>query len=279
MIFNLTKKTILRKSLITLTVVFIFGLGLLPLIIISGGYSGLIAAKFWKPLSVVSQFLVALVAIISSKQAYAMFKTQEKHKYKPVIEVIFEEDRKDYQLEPSSGIPGFLFQKPAQANCEELKCRFTIINHNSPISEVKFNIYGHRKMHANKTPPLFREDIYVCVGLSGGKKKRINRPITLYEIRQEPPNLCFVPDLVGERTNYSRYDSIHDWSLVLKYKNILGQQYFDVYKMLVGSPGLTRSMRFFGSYEGEYTVDQPGVHEFVKYKGFPNKETSLGQLK
>jgi len=62
------------------------------------------------------------------------------------------------------------------------------------------------------------------------------------------------------------------WSLVFKYKNLLGESFFSVYKM--EGPVVPREssrMVFYGSFEGDYLVDNDD-HGFVNNRGFPSKE-------
>ena len=62
------------------------------------------------------------------------------------------------------------------------------------------------------------------------------------------------------------------WSLVLKYKNLLGEPFFCVYKM-EGPVRVEESSRmaFHGNFAGDYHVDDKN-HGFVGNRGFRNKE-------
>ena len=248
--------------------------------------AGLIWLVGWPAAGVLAQFLVALIALGGYVFSYYLYREQEAHKYWPVLTASFQLASNEGKEHLQGWMPGFSLALEGPDTI--LKPNFTLENISaSPVTDVRMNFYLHDYREVSKPHPFFEHDVVVADGIAGNSRSVFDQVLRSHRIhRDEDPAkkslagggkvlafnfsqlfLSLIPS--PRRDEQARLSA---WSLVFKYKNLLGESFFSVYKM-EGPIVREESSRmvFHGSFSGNYLVDE-GEHGFVQNRGFRNKE-------
>ena len=241
---------------------------------------------WWTGMTWVPSLLVAVIALAGYIASHQQYREQEARKYRPAIVATFSAPVVEKREGAQGWIPGFIYK--FEGSDPALDADFTLQNiSESPVTDVRMNFYLHNYERPETPQSFFEEDIVVVDGLAGKSGARFVQTLRSHRIR--PANTPTVSQISGGAVvlafNFSQLllslipsarreepARLSAWSLVLKYKNLLGEPFFCVYKM-EGPVRLEESSRmaFHGSFAGEYLVDDKN-HEFVENRGFCKKE-------
>lgn len=261
--------------------------------------------KHWALLSVVALFilvgfiwctgltwlpslLVAVIALAGYAASYRQYREQEAHKYRPALTASFQLATNEVRMSSQGWMPGFnfTFEGPDPI----LKPNFTAENiSESPVTDVCMNFYLHDYLDVRAPHAFFEHDVVVADGIAGNSRSVFDQVLRSHRIQPvEDPALSRVvgggrllafsfSELFLSLIPSAKRDEparLSAWSLVFKYKNLLGESFFSVYKM--EGPVVREEssrMAFHGSFAGDYLVDD-GDHQFVQNRGFVNKEAA-----
>lgn len=242
-------------------------------------------------ITAVASFSVAVVAVLGILSSQVIYQRREYNKYKPVIIASFDNDYSEDTTESATInklLDGFYVKNPNEIY-EVLISNIVLKNiSKSPVTDIKANFYIHSNKNG-KPYKLFKYDgVPLCQGLpeNSSESVEINEPFGGGRVTDN-----FVSSIRNTFSGYLNQNdgfkfkdkesgitkSISNFSLVIKYKNILGDSYFSVYKIEINY-GTTNNdesteMVFYGSFRGEYLKDSIKLgHAFVANKGFPSKE-------
>lgn len=241
---------------------------------------------WWTGMTWIPSLLVAVIALAGYGASHQQYREQEARKYRPAIVATFSVPVVEKREGAQGWIPGFVYK--FEKSDPALDADFTLQNiSESPVTDVRMNFYLHNYERPETPQSFFEEDIVVVDGLAGKSRARFVQTLRSHRIR--PANnptlsqssggavvlafsfsqllLSLIPS--ARREKPARLSA---WSLVLKYKNLLGEPFFCVYK--VEAPARLEEswrMAFHGSFAGDYLVDDKN-HGFVENRGFVSKE-------
>lgn len=243
----------------------------------------------WNSIGVIAQFIVAIIALGGYCVTYIIFQRQEAHKYHAAVVVNFNRQGEDGTNNAMAYCPGFVlkFEGPNQVLHADFKLDDI---GDTPVTDVRMNFYLHDIKAAGQPKPFFENDVLLADGIATGGSVAYNSPLRSHKIRKvNGGNLGVVslnPSYLSEFSYLNlfiapipsdRADGIaklSSWTLVIKYRNLLGNNYFSAYKL--EGPEVANEntqMRFFGAFPGDYLRDDKH-HQFIANRGFPDKKAA-----
>lgn len=241
---------------------------------------------WWTGMTWLPSLLVAVMALAGYVASHQQYREQEAHKYRPALTARFQLAPNEVRMSLQGWMPGFnlTFEGPDPV----LKPNFTLENISaSPVTDVRMNFYLHDYQEVSKPRPFFEHDVVVADGIAGNSRSLYDQVLRSHRIQpNEDPAvkrvagggkvlafgfsqlfLSLIPSVKQDEPA-----QLSAWSLVFKYKNLLGESFFSVYKM-EGPVVREESSRmvFHGSFSGDYLVDDKD-HQFVKNRGFVSED-------
>lgn len=240
----------------------------------------------WTGLTWLPSLFIAVIALAGYVASYRQYREQEAHKYRPALTARFELATNEARMSLQAWMPGFNFA--FEGSDPVLKPNFTLENISaSPVTDVRMNFYLHNYQEVRTPYSFFEHDVVVADGIAGNSRSVFDQVLRSHRIRpNEDPVMNSLAG--GGRVPAFRFSQLFlslipspkrdeparlsAWSLVFKYKNLLGESFFSVYKM-EGPVVREESSRmvFHGSFAGDYLVDDED-HGFVENRGFVSKE-------
>lgn len=238
---------------------------------------------WWTGMTWLPSLVVAVLALAGYVMSNRQYHEQEARKYRPAITASFQLASDEVRHTLQGWMPGFNLTFE-EAN-PVLKSNFTLENISaSPVTDVRMNFYMHDFRESRKPEPFFERDVVVADGIAGNSHSvftQVLRSHGIYPLGGKADVngvrglafnfhqlfLSLIPSVKpGEPAHLSA------WSLVFKYKNLIGESFFSVYKM-EGPVVRQESSRmvFHGSFAGDYLSDNDD-HGFVNNRGFCSKE-------
>jgi len=245
----------------------------------------------WSHLGVLAQFLVAGIALGGYWLSYGIYREQERHKYQVAIVARFHETQEGGNVGRQLA-PGFYLRTEGENGV--LDTRFDIENiSESPAIDIRMNMYLHKYHQGNsgnpENPrPIFGQDIILADGIAMNSRESYEQTIRPWRVR-EAVSVCgplgrSSAEEAGRNwpllflaviPRHGEAVSLSAWSLVFKYKNLIGEQFFSVYKW-ERPVDMEESSRLalYGVFAGDYLKDN-AAHQFIQNRGFAKKESAL----
>ena len=246
----------------------------------------LVAFIWYTGLTWLPSLLVAVIALAGYIASYRQYREQENHKYRPVLTASFQLASNEVRKSSQGSMPGFTLA--SEGSGPVLKPNFTLENiSESPITDVRMNFYLHDYQEVRTPTPFFEHDVVVADGMPGNSRSSFERVLRsdLIQPANDPElsrltaggrvlAFSFLQLFISliPSTKHDESARLSAWSLVFKYKNLLGKPFFSVYKMEGPRvPEESSRMAFHGSFAGDYLVDD-GDHHFNGNRGFVSRE-------
>lgn len=241
----------------------------------------------WSHLGVLAQFLVAGIALGGYWLSYGIYREQERHKYQVAVVALFHETQERGNVRRQLA-PGFSLR--AEGRNGVLDARFDIQNiSESPAVDIRMNMYLHKYHQGNSENPrpIFGQDIVLADGIAMNSREPYEQTIRPWRVREvvsvcgplgrssaEEPGRNWPLLFLAVIPRQGEAVSLSAWSLVFKYKNLLGERFFSVYKWErpVDREESSR-LALYGVFAGDYLKDD-AAHQFIKNRGFAKKESA-----
>lgn len=241
----------------------------------------------WSHLGVLAQLLVAGIALGGYWLSYGIYREQERHKYQVAIVARFHATQEGGNVGRQLA-PGFYLRTEGENGV--LDARFDIQNiSESPAVDIRMNMYLHKYDQGEPKNPraIFGQDMVLADGLAMNSRESYEQTIRPWRVREAvsvcgplgrssaeeagrnwPLLFLTVIPRQGEAVSLSA------WSLIFKYKNLLGEQFFSVYKWERPVDREEPShVALYGVFSGDYLKDD-AAHQFIQNRGFAKKESA-----